>query len=234
MFNTKIPLYGIIISLSIIIGLIVVYFYSKKEKFTRDELISFLLFVLLGAIYGAKYFTYIFNRSRYNGDFDFLKIGLTSSGALIGIVLMIFIYSKLFKKSFRDLLYIITPPIPLMYGISKLACFFAGCCHGIEYDGPLSITYNYSVSAPIGKSLFPVQIVETIIFILIFIFINNKIKKEKNKNKIIGITFFLCGLAKFLLDYLRMSHIGIIFSPNQIVCLIFIVGGIYLLIKKEK
>ena len=86
MFNTKIPLYGIVISLSIIIGLIVVYFYSKKEKFTRDELIGFLLFVLLGAIYGGKYFTYIF--SKYNGEFDFLKMGFTSSGALIGIVLM--------------------------------------------------------------------------------------------------------------------------------------------------
>lgn len=233
MFNTKISLYGIVMILSIIIGLIVVYIYAKKEKFTKEELMVFIIFIGLGTIYGAKYYTFFTNPTKYNGHFDFIRVGQSSYGALIGIILMLFLYSKLFKKRFKDLMYIITPPIPLMYGIGKIGCFLAGCCYGIKYDGPLSITYNYSISAPKGISLFPIQIVETIVFILIFLYINKKTKKEKNKNKIIGLTFIICGVAKFLLDYLRMSHTGIILSSNQIVSIVFILSGILILLNKK-
>ena len=32
--------------------------------------------------------------------------------------------------------------LPLIYSISKLACFFAGCCFGLPYDGLFSVTYT--------------------------------------------------------------------------------------------
>ena len=231
MFNTKISLYGIVMILSIIIGLIVVYIYAKKEKFTKEELMVFIIFIGLGTIYGAKYYTFFTNPNKYNGHFDFIRVGQSSYGALIGILLMLFLYSKLCKKSYKDLLYIISPPIPLMYGIGKIGCFLAGCCYGIKYDGLLSITYNYSVSAPKGISLFPIQIVETIVFILIFLYINKKTKKEKNKNKIIGLTLILCSIFKFLLDYLRMEHVNKMITINQIVSLVFLIIGIIVLTK---
>ena len=106
MFNTKISLYGIVMILSIIIGLIVVYIYAKKEKFTKEELMVFIIFIGLGTIYGAKYYTFFTNPNKYNGHFDFIRVGQSSYGALIGILLMLFLYSKLCKKSYKDLLYI--------------------------------------------------------------------------------------------------------------------------------
>ena len=37
-------------------------------------------------------------------------------------------------------------------------------------------------------------------------------------------TLFLCATAKFLLDFLRYSHVGKIVSFNQIVCLVIVVS----------
>jgi len=47
----------------------------------------------------------------------------------------------------------------------------------------------------------------------------------------LGTSFVLCGLAKFCLDFLRMSHVNIILSLNQIISIIFIIVGIILIIK---
>ncbi len=121
-----------------------------------------------------------------------------------------------------------------MYGIGKIGCFLAGCCYGIEYTGPLSISYKYSYSAPKEISLFPVQLLESIVFISIFWYIFIKIKKSKSNNSIIGQTFIICGIAKFLLDYLRMSHLGKMFTINQIVSVIFVLIGFYLVLVGKK
>ena len=97
-------------------------------------------------------------------------MGLSSYGAVIGLIVMLFLYSKQHKKKFKDLLFAIMPSIPLMYGIGKIGCFLVGCCYGIKYYGPLSITYNYSPSAPKDIGLFPIQLLEAIVFIIIFVF----------------------------------------------------------------
>ena len=103
--------------------------------------------------------------------------------------------------------------LPLMYGFAKLACFFYGCCYGIPYNGFLAVTYPHVMS----ESLFPVQLVETISFIILFN-ICNYLNKHKN---IIYITLLLTFLLKFLLDFFRYSHIYEFLSNNQKVSIIF-------------
>lgn len=234
MFNTKLPLYLIFIIFSIICGLLVVYKNSKNLGFKKEEKIGLLAYVVLGSIFGGKYFSFFTDYKKYNGIFNFLKVGLSSYGAVLGILLILFIFSKQFKKNFKELVYIHLPAIPLMYGIGKIGCFLAGCCYGIEYSGIFSVTYNYSYSAPHGIKVFPIQLVETIVYIIIFIYIYNKVKEKKVNNKIIGETLIICGIPKFLLEYLRMSHVGKIITVNQIVSILFIILGMFLVFSEFK
>lgn len=229
MFDTQIPLYGIFILIGIICGIYNIHINAKKINITKEKNLGLVLYIVTGSIIGAKYFSYITNPQKY-GTFNFENLGLSSYGAVIGILIMIFIFSKQFKIKYKELINIVLKAIPLMYAIGKIGCFVAGCCYGIEYDGIFSITYQYSLSAPNGISLFPVQIVETIAFLLIFIYLNT----TKNKDNIIAESFILCGISKFSLDYLRMSHVGEILSLNQIISLIFIVIGIFLILKNKK
>lgn len=230
MINTKIPLYGLFVVIGILSGLYIIYRNIKTLNYKKEENYGLILYILLGTLFGAKYFTLLTNFNKYKNNIDFNKIGLSSYGAAIGIIILLIIFAKQYKKNFKELINNILPAIPLMYGISKIGCFLAGCCYGIKYNGPLSITYKYSLSAPKNISLLPIQIIETITFILIYLYISKK--KKENKN-IIGITLLLCGLSKFLLDYLRMNHIDKILTVNQIVSIPFIIIGLILYFKEK-
>lgn len=231
MFNTDFNFYGLIIILSLIVGLIFIGFNARNYKFTKEDIFFLLIYMLVGMVIGAKYFDYFINIDKYK-SFNFLSIGMSSYGAVIGIFIMLIIYSIQFKKKFIDMFKLILPSLPLIYGLSKIACFISGCCYGIEYDGVFSVTYYYSQSAPIGVSLFPVQIIETIVFICIFIFFYLN-RKKFSDNKYIGCLLITCGFGKFVLDFFRHVHIYELISANQIFSLIFIcIGFIFIFYKK--
>ena len=233
MINIKLPLYGIMILLSLLVNIIIVIVIYKKFNFSKDEIIGALVYENIGIIFGAKLLTYIQNYSTYS-NFDFLSLGLSSYGAFIGAIICLIIFGLQFKKSLKDMLFTFMPSIPLMYAIGKIGCFLAGCCHGIEYNGIGSITYKYSEVAPNHIHLFPVQIVETIAFTVIFIYMIKKILKNQFYWKTLGISFILCGLAKFSLDYFRVSHINTFLSLNQSISIIFILIGVFIYIKSKK
>ena len=58
---------------------------------------------------------------------------------------------------------------------------------------------------------------------------------NRNKKNIAYITLVSIAICKFLLDYLRSSHIGVILSPNQIFSImLLIITIIVYLIKRKK
>lgn len=234
MFKTNIPIYGLIIIITIFSGLVVIYKNLKKENFENEKIIVLILYIIIGAILGGKYFSFATNFKKFNGIFSFNKIGLSSYGAIIGIIIMLIIFSKQFKINLKKIMYVTMPSIPLIYGMGKIGCFISGCCYGIKYSGPFKIIYKYSLSAPNGISLFPVQLLEAIVFIIIFIVIQALNKKSKNKNNIIELVFITCGIAKFLLDYLRHTISHNLLSINQIFSLLFIIIGIFIILKSKK
>ena len=218
MVKTKISLYSVCIILSLVVGLIVIIKNLKRSKLKKEESLGLLVYIVLGTLYGAKLFTILTNLDK--GIISFNKAGLSSYGAVIGIILMLVLFKVQFKKKLSDLLYIVMPAIPIMYAIGKIGCFLVGCCYGIEYNGPFNIMYKYSLEVPNNIHLFPIQIVETIIFTLIF-FIIRKVEDKK-----ISLTFILCAISKFILGFLRYSHNSQIISTNQIVSIIFLIIGI--------
>ena len=223
MFDTKIPLYGAFIVISVFSGLFTFYKNINEDNINSIEKYSLVMYFFIGITVGAKCFGYLINGSD----------SLSFYGAIIGIIIMLLLFSFIYKKSFMNLLYAFFPCVPLMYGIGKIGCFFIGCCYGIRYKGIFHVVYNYSYSAPKGVSLFPIQLLESIVFILIFIFFSMLIRKNGFRDIVLGWLFIVCGVFKFFLDYLRMSHVGIILSFNQVISLFFCLVGLFLLVKKH-
>ncbi|HAB67370.1 MAG TPA: hypothetical protein DCE23_08385 [Firmicutes bacterium] len=232
MFNTKIPLYGLAIICALISNVIVVIILYKKYHFNRDEMIGALVYENIGIIFGAKLLTYLQDISHY-GKFDIYTLGLSSFGGVIGAIICLILFGLQFKKSLKEMMFLFMPSIPLMYSIGKVGCFLVGCCYGIEYNGIGNVVYNYSFSAPVGVHLFPVQIIETVVFLCIFVYMFIKQKYCKFNWNTLGISFCMCGLGKFILDYFRNGHAVIIVSLNQIISLIFVIIGLFLIYKKE-
>ncbi|MBE6145098.1 MAG: prolipoprotein diacylglyceryl transferase [Firmicutes bacterium] len=216
--------YPSMIVLSLIVNVIVVLIISRKFKYTVDDLVSMLVMENIGIIGGGILYTYIFSK----------ELGFSSLGGVIGGLIMLYLYSLLVKKDYKYMLILFMPSIPLMYAIGKIGCFVAGCCYGIPYDGIGHIVYHSSEVALLNTNLFPIQIVETIIFLIIFVYIISRYYKNKFSIKLIMIEIIVCGIAKFLLDFLRYEHTVKLITSNQIMCLLLVIFSSIYLIRLNK
>ena len=213
--------YGIFIILSIVLGIIYISYSMKRDKYIyKKNLYFYYLLVILTIFIFGKMFTIL-----TDPDSSFLSIGLSSYGGALGIIISSLIYeriipmnNKLIKNSIISL--------PLIYAIGKIGCFIAGCCYGIPYNGFLSVTYTEGLNIP----LFPIQITETIFFLIIFIILN----KYRNNKNIIYLTIISCALTKFLLDFLRYDHVTRIITTNQIFSIILIVITIIIMLINKR
>ena len=213
------PIYGLIILISLIIGMIFNYIFLKKYSIKTKHIMLFEAMLFIYSVFGG-----IFLNSIITKNFKANSIGLSSYGGAIGIIIASIIWKKIIDE--REIFVqssILS--LPLIYAIAKIACFFAGCCYGIPYGGIFSVTYTFGLNI----KLLPIQLIETITFIAIFIIC---IKLRKNKS-IVGITIILSALAKFLLDFGRYSHISVKISANQVISIISIIIGIILIIKSK-
>jgi phosphatidylglycerol:prolipoprotein diacylglycerol transferase len=144
--------------------------------------------------------------------------------------LIIFLITKTDpKKLFAILLF----SVPLIYAIGKLGCFLNGCCYGIDYNGPMRVIYSNSKHAPTGISLFPVQLTDSIVNLIIFIIATIIYHKKKDIRNTLPLIILACSIVKFLLDFLRTPGTYII-SLNQIFCIIAFILGIIIFIKSKK
>ena len=214
------PIYGLIVLLSTFIGMLYVFIHLKKEK--KSSLLLYICLYFIFSFFCGKIFTEVSSGFKYT----MINAPLSSYGGFVGVILASFIFQKI-EYSNKDLIKYSIISLPLVYGLSKIACFISGCCYGIPFNSFFSVTYTSGLNI----KLFPIQIVETIVFLIIFL-ICNKYKKYKY---ISYITIIISALAKLLLDFLRYEHLTKIITINQYFSLgLIIVVTIILSIKYYK
>lgn len=216
------PCYGIIIVFSVIIGMLYIYLNLKKDGYKNKQiLLYFIMYIAFAFICGKMYTVLAY------GENDILSSGLSAYGGLIGVVIGSIIFERILPTDGKIIEYTILS-LPLVYGLTKIACFIVGCCGGIPYDGIFKIKYVDVLNI----WQFPIQIVETIIFLLIFIVCHFS-KKNNNINYIVMI---LVSTFKFLLDFLRYDHINTLITRNQMfsIILLFITIIAYIVNKNKK
>lgn len=215
------PFYGIILLISIVISLFYIYRMLKKENINNKNIYLYILLYGLFAIVFGKLYTIITSNFKYN----IIDAGLSSYGGLLGVLLASIIFEFIVPTNKKLIKYTVIS-LPLTYAIGKIACFIAGCCYGIPYNGIFNVIYKDGLNIP----LFPIQILETIVFIIVFI-ICHKLRNNKNT---IYITIFISIIMKFLLDFLRYEHINKILTINQIFSIILLVILVIAYIFKSK
>ena len=146
-------------------------------------------------------------------DTSLLESSLSSYGGLVVAIIAAFIYELIFPTDKKVIKYTILS-LPLIYSFTKIACAINGCCNGIFYNGPFAITYPHFSD----KSVFPVQILEVIVFFILFLFCN----KNKNRKDITYITLLFISIFKYLVEFLRYGNTSLI-NQNQLFSIILFV-----------
>lgn len=215
-------IYSVFIILSLVIPFVIIYI-RNRYKF-REGILFYSFFVAFtGAIIGGILYhiaaEFIVNRK--------LSIGLSSYGGALGLIAAIYFYNYFFMKRNSSTLKRILREeyfihIPLIYSISKLACGFNGCCCGIIYNGPFSVTYDGITSH------LPVQFIESAYFFLIYLFAVKLLNKRDDK---VELTFALSALIKAMLECLREGYTGI--NINQVVSLIIAMFCVTVMVRRD-
>ena len=156
---------------------------------------------------------------------DIRKVGFVGAGGALGLLAGVILSALIHKDHITESISAWIVTLPLMYGLSKTACHIAGCCHGIPYNGPFSVSYEIYDKVP----LFPVQLTETITFLIIFLIGFILYLKTSKKLRTATIILLASGICKIILEFFRESHIGVIISGYQILVLCITVSGAVLI-----
>ena len=145
-----------------------------------------------------------------------VKFSFSGLGAGVGMIIGVFISTLIFNEKNDHIMTSFIVSAPLMYGIAKIGCFLVGCCHGKEYFGPLAVTYHNKYEG----TYFPIQLVESVFYLLIFVISLMLACKMKNKIHVIAVIFAIVLPVRFVSEYFRYYNDGSIISSEQIIVLI--------------
>ena len=176
----------------------------------EDLMISVAFIFSFAMILGSL--TYIFVTYSFaeiiamikQGDFSFGS-GIVFYGGLIGGILGCWVGLKVAKIKFYTIEQAAVPFISVGHAIGRVGCVMAGCCHGMEYDGPLALYYPNSVAgvSP-DQGYFPVQLLEALINVVVIcpllLIIGNRTKKP---TILLSAYLILYAITRFITELFR-------------------------------
>ncbi len=248
-FGKIVAMYGLTIVIGIFIGIAIALLRRKRHNIDKDDIIFSACYAGIGLIIGAKLIYIITiipgliaNWDLISSDIHNLLYILTSGfvfyGGLIGAVIGYYIYCRQYKIDFIKLIDLMAPSIPIIHGIGRIGCFFAGCCYGIRYEGYFHLIFKNSPVAPNGIALFPIQLLESMCNIVAGVLLIIYARKDRKPGQVIGLYIIYYSIARFLLEFLRgdiMRGVFLHVSTSQWISLAMLPIGLYLLLgHKEK
>jgi phosphatidylglycerol---prolipoprotein diacylglyceryl transferase len=235
------PTYGLLVSLGVLIGLWISVRNAQKQGIDPDNAWNLGIIVVMCGIIGAK-ILYIINDwshySAYPGDIfslNTLQAGGVFSGGLIGAFAAAAWYVRKHRMPALATCDAFAPGLALGHAIGRIGCFAAGCCFGkptshfwgMVFTNPIANLNSYT---PLGVPLEPTQLFESAVELVNFFILAWMLKRKKFDGQIMGSYFFLYGVARFFLEYLRDDPgrgevFGGIITGTQLVALCLIIAG---------
>ena len=242
-FGKMVPMYGVCFVIGMGLAVTVAWLLARKyQDVPHVDIVTSAVYAGIGAVVGAKLLFILVNLNLIiSGELTILQAfqgGFVFYGGLIGGIIGLYIYVKIYKLNAFKFFEIYATVVPLGHSIGRVGCFLGGCCYGIEYDGPLSCTYTVNIgNTPIGVPLFPVQLAEAFLLLcLFFVLLVLYMKKRHLGIQVITYGFVYC-LLRFGLEFLRGDKergalLGM--STSQFISLVFAAVLIGILVYRVK
>jgi len=257
--------YSMMFLAGFLIGFQIMKKFFIHEKQPLEWLDSLLIYIMIGTIVGARLghclfydydyyfadfpnFIEIFIPVRFGdawpgdfGDFKFIGFrGLASHGGAIAIIFMMWLFSKnVTKKHMLWILDRVVIPVALTGMFIRL-----GNMMNSEIAGNVTtVPWAFIIEEIDDQPRHPVQLYESISYLLIFIFLMWQYWKTTAKHKlglIFGTFLALLWSARFILEYFKRSQGGFetaingVFSTGQLLSIPFIIAGLYFIYRPKK
>lgn len=248
-FGYTIPMYDLLILVGIFLMIIYVsQRFEKQDGFSKQQTNRILILIGVSLIF-ALIFSFLLDgifHSIQEGELAFGSINFL--GALIGgfaafLLLMKYFY-KDDNKDMKKIANTVITGVVLAHAIGRIGCFCAGCCFGIPTDSYLGVLFPHGHAHDLypGEAVYPTQLFEAAFLFILFILL---IKVKSFKNKEVEIYLVGYGIWRLMLEFIRGDDRGVILplfrteynvfpTPSQLMSLLMIVLGVYLVYKHLK
>ncbi|MDO4384883.1 MAG: prolipoprotein diacylglyceryl transferase [Clostridia bacterium] len=242
--NRLIPMYGVCMTVGILLSSCLAFVRAKRAGKDENALIVIVACAVgIGLICARLLYVVVSYGVQQailkilSGDFSPLtEGGLVFYGSLIGGILGGILGARIARESLSSYLAPIVPCIPLGHAFGRLGCFFGGCCYGMPYDGPLAVRFP---AAGVTEPVFPVQLLEALINLVIFILLILYTRKSRPRGYSLYLYLLLYSVSRFTLEFLRGDKIRGLsngLSTSQWISIVLFGGALLLMqlpIKKE-
>ena len=245
LFGLSVPMYGVLILLGLVLGVLFAVFRAKLLELKREDVFFSCLFAVIGLVVGGKLLyvatmvPWLMQHAELLASSELwmalLQGGFVFYGGLIGALLMVFWYTKMYRIPFLDMADTLMPSVPLVHALGRVGCFCAGCCYGVPSE-LFGVVFSPESVAPQGVRLFPVQLVEAGCNLALFALLAVLGRKPRRRGLLTGIYLLCYALLRFILEFFRYDaerggFLGV--STSQWISLLLIPVAVLLLAGKQ-
>jgi len=235
-FNIPIYWYGIIIAFAFLLAVLLGMRSSKKFGIDPDNIIDLVLFAAPVAIVTARLYYVIFSWENFKDNpIDIINTregGLAIYGAIIGAVVVAYIFAKKRKIGVLKLFDFGSPYLILAQGIGRWGNFINQEAYGTTTSLPWGMTGSDIGPDPVH----PTFLYESLWDFAVFFFLIWYRKKKKVEGEVFFLYMILYGIGRFWIEGLRSDSLmlGNIRISQFLAALFVILMSILLVIRRKK
>ena len=239
-FGHPIMWYGVIITCGMILSFLYVYYLSRFEKVSLDDLLDYAIYTVIFGIFGARLYYVLARFDYFIGDsfgetlYNMIAIwqgGLAIYGGIIGGVLTILVISKIKKIRMPRALDLFSPGVIIGQTIGRWGNFMNAEAFGSQTSLPWrmgirNLDYINTIY------VHPTFLYESLWNLLGFLLIHFFYKKKKYDGQVFLFYITWYGFGRMLIEGLRTDSLMIfgIFRVSQVLGLCcFLVGTVLLI-----
>ncbi|WP_309499274.1 prolipoprotein diacylglyceryl transferase [Sulfurovum sp.] len=232
--NLQLRWYGVLFVGSFFLGLMILQWIYKREGKDPAVLDHLLIYVMIGAVVGARLVHCFFYEPEYylSHPLEILKVwkgGLASHGGLAGVLITLYIFAKRYNTPYMWLLSRVAIPGALTAAFVRFGNLFNSEILGLPSELPWAIVFKRVDLIP----RHPVQLYEAFAYLIILVILIGIYRKVSPifATKILPGTFLvLVFTARFFLEYTKTKQetytIDLPFTTGQLLSVPYILLGI--------
>lgn len=227
-FGFQIALYGVVIGLGVLSGVLMADYMAKKENVDSDIIWDFAIYAVIFSIIGARIYYVVFfwdlYKDNFLGIFNLRNGGLAIYGAVIAAFITLYVFCRIKKQSFLQLVDICVPGLVLGQAIGRWGNFTNREVFGEYTDNllamrlPIEMVREMDISANVAAHIADgtnyIQVHPTFLYeslwnlaLLCLMILYRKHKKFKGEMWLVYLGGY--GLGRFWIEGIRTDQLYI-------------------------
>ena len=202
--------YGVLIAVAFAVGIWLAVRRAEKRGIDPLRMTDLGIWIMIAAVIGSRLF-YVIPYWDYFAEHParILAVwegGLTMYGGLLAAIAVSYVFTRRAGISFRRTADVTAPSIALGLGITRIGCFFNGCCFGHPTSSALGVRFPAHSAAGSefpGVAIHPTQLYAAAFGFALFGFLLLAERRIRGEGRLFLILIGLYGVARIVFDQFR-------------------------------